>query len=226
MKKNQKTTSSKLYNKCKNSGKSNANSLNFCKVLVNALCLEKKNLPLWVFQNILFLRYSFEKILENLCSLSLNIVVWEMASWSFLHFFLTDSGLCCQVVWIFPPFFINIFSWSQICAVSFPAVNVRHEVSTGKVASTSIYEELNLVTLKHGYWFLFLFNKTYFHKRWKGDGGKFSAMERIALDCTPVLILRWINEAKYALYCIFRYIWSRNCNVIQHFLKLSVEMWH
>lgn len=37
----------------------------------------------------------------------------------------------------------------------------------------------------------------------------FSAMERWRewlLTDTPVLILRWIRAAKYALYCIFRYI--------------------
>lgn len=90
-----------------------------------------------------------------------------------LHFFLTDSGLCCQVVWIFFSIFIDIFSWSQICAVSFSAVDVRHKVSTRKIASTSIYEEFNLITLKQSYWSLFLFNKTYFHKRWKGDRAKF-----------------------------------------------------
>lgn len=70
-------------------------------------------------------------------------------------------------------FFPLLYWYIQICAVSFPAVNVRHKISTRKAASTSIYEELDLLTLKHSYWFLFLFNKTYFHKRWKGDGAKF-----------------------------------------------------
>lgn len=91
------------------------------------------------------------------------------------HFCISFSLVqACAVRWSeFFPFFINVFSWSQVCAVSFPAVNVRHKVSTRNVVSTSIYEELDLVTLKHSYWFLFLFNKTYFHKRWKGDGVKF-----------------------------------------------------
>lgn len=40
------------------------------------------------------------------------------------------------------------------------------------------------------------------------------------LTDAPILRLRWIHKAKYALYCIFRYIWSRNCKVIQHFIKI------
>lgn len=177
-----KITNSKLYNKCKNTGKSNANSLDFCQMLVTALCLENKNLALWVFQNILFFRYSFEKIYWK-TFLVCHLIFWY-EKMPLDHFCISFSLIqACAARWseFFFSIFIDIFSWSQICAVSFSAVDARHKVSTRKIASTSIYEEFHLITLKQSYWSLFLFNKTYFHKRWKGEQN-FSAMERRALD--------------------------------------------
>lgn len=122
-------------------------------------------------QHIVFQIFLWKKYWKSF--LLCHSVLWY-EKWPLDRFCISFSLIqACAVMWseFFSPSLL-MHSADLRSVQSFPALNIRHKVSTRKVASTSIYEELDLVTLKHSYWFLFLFNKTYFHKRWKGDGAK------------------------------------------------------